>query len=140
VLAYFDSSALVKLLVEEQGTPVALAVWDGCDVAVSSLLAVPELSAALSAAARAGRLSEQELASARTLWQALWSTMYAVDVVAPLAQDAAVLAEQHALRGADAVHLASALRTASPTSLFVAWDGRLREAAAALGLALVPPA
>ena len=30
-IVYFDSSAFVKLLVEEDGAQVAAALWDGCD-------------------------------------------------------------------------------------------------------------
>ena len=40
-IVYFDSSALVKLLVEEDGTGLASQLWDGCDAALSSRLAYP---------------------------------------------------------------------------------------------------
>lgn len=35
-IVYFDSSAFVKLLVEEDGSDLSAALWDGCDTAVSS--------------------------------------------------------------------------------------------------------
>ena len=54
-IVYFDSSAFVKLVVEEEGSDLAAALWDGCDVAVSSRLAYPEVRAALAAAGRADR-------------------------------------------------------------------------------------
>ena len=38
-IVYFDSSAFVKLLVEEAGSELAAQLWDGCDAAVSSRLA-----------------------------------------------------------------------------------------------------
>jgi predicted nucleic acid-binding protein len=41
VLFYFDSSAFVKLLVEEEGSDFAVDMWDGCDAAVSSRLVTP---------------------------------------------------------------------------------------------------
>jgi len=44
---YLDSSAFVKLVVEEDGSDLAAALWDGCDAAVSSRLAYPEVRAAL---------------------------------------------------------------------------------------------
>jgi prevent-host-death family protein len=40
-IVYFDSSAFVKLVVEEDGSEVAATLWDGCDAAVSSRLAYP---------------------------------------------------------------------------------------------------
>lgn len=36
VLVYFDSSAFVKLLVEEEGSELAASLWDGCDAATKS--------------------------------------------------------------------------------------------------------
>jgi uncharacterized protein len=49
-LVYFDSSALVKLLAEEEGSDLAAQLWDGRDAAVASRLAYPEVRAALAAA------------------------------------------------------------------------------------------
>lgn len=63
-LVYFDASALVKLVVEEPGTDVASALWDGCDAALSSRLAYPEVRAALAAARRNSDLTERGLRSA----------------------------------------------------------------------------
>jgi uncharacterized protein len=51
-LVYFDSSALVKLVIEETGTALVAELWDGCDAALASRLAYPEVRAALAAAAR----------------------------------------------------------------------------------------
>lgn len=48
-IVYFDSSAFLKLVVEEDGSELAAALWDGCDAAVSSRLAYPEVRAALAA-------------------------------------------------------------------------------------------
>ncbi len=42
-IVHFDSSALVKLLVEEDGSDLAATLWDGCDAAVSRRLAYPEV-------------------------------------------------------------------------------------------------
>ncbi len=38
-IVYFDSSAFIKLIVEEDGSETAATLWDGCDVPVSSRLA-----------------------------------------------------------------------------------------------------
>ena len=48
------------------------------------------------------------------------------------------LAERHALRGYDAVHLASALAAAADDAVLVTWDDDLGRAARAEGLAIVP--
>ncbi len=48
-IVYFDSSAFVKLVVDEDGSDLAALLWDGCDAAVASRLAYPEVRAALAA-------------------------------------------------------------------------------------------
>ena len=45
-VVYFDASAMVKLVVEEAGSHLAAELWDGCDAAVASRLAYPEVRAA----------------------------------------------------------------------------------------------
>lgn len=66
-IVYFDSSAFVKLLVDEEGSELAAALWDGCDAAASSRLAYPEVCAALAAAGRSRRLSPSSLRRAGKL-------------------------------------------------------------------------
>lgn len=68
-LVYFDSSAFVKLLVEEQGSDLAAALWDGADAVVSSRLAYPQVRAALAAAGRGQRLRRADRARAEASWE-----------------------------------------------------------------------
>jgi predicted nucleic acid-binding protein len=42
-IAYFDASALVKLVVDEEGSATAVAVWDASTAVIASLLAYPEV-------------------------------------------------------------------------------------------------
>jgi predicted nucleic acid-binding protein len=65
-LIYFDSSAFVKLLADEAGSDLAAQLWDGCDAAVASRLAYPEVRAALAAAARSHDITTAELDAVRT--------------------------------------------------------------------------
>jgi predicted nucleic acid-binding protein len=139
-IVYFDSSAFVKLVVEEDGTDLAAALWDGCDAAVSSRLAYPEVRAALAAAARAGRLDPTQQLRAETLWEDFWAATWAVELTEAVAAQAGDLAGLHALRGADAVHLASLLAVGAADVLFAVWDQRLRAGAEAEGAVLAPPA
>ena len=84
-LVYFDSSALVKLLVEEPGSDVAAALWDGCDAAFSSRLANPEVSAALAAAHRKHQLDDAQLGVARRTWSRFWGSMRPVELTESVA-------------------------------------------------------
>ncbi|MGI8700867.1 MAG: type II toxin-antitoxin system VapC family toxin [Nocardioidaceae bacterium] len=136
-IVYFDSSAFVKLLVEEDGSDLAAALWDGCDLAVSSRLAYPEVRAALAAAGRAQRLDSGAQRQAEALWEEFWAATRAVELSEALTDHAGELASEHALRGAGAVHLASVLAVGADT-LFAVWDQRLRAGAQASGVSVVP--
>lgn len=137
-LVYFDSSAFVKLLINEEGSDLAAQLWDGCDAALSSRLAYPEVRAALAAAARNHDLDEGCLASAEQLWEEYWATTRAVELTPTVERRAGELAGRHKLRGADSVHLASAL-TLGTTDLVVAvWDRRLRAGALTAQLSVAP--
>lgn len=137
-LAYFDSSALVKLVLDETGSDLTAAVWNGCDAALSSRLAYPEVCAALAAAGRNHDLTTSEVQAARDDWEAFWASMRPVELTAGVEQAAGAVAAQHGLRGADAVHLASALALDTADLVVAVWDRRLHAGAIAAGLAVAP--
>ncbi|WP_309616927.1 type II toxin-antitoxin system VapC family toxin [Salinibacterium sp.] len=137
-IVYFDSSAFVKLVVEEDGSNLAADLWDGSDAAVASRLAYPEVRAALAAAGRDHRLTPPEQARAEAGWEELWMTVRTVELTDAVTAHAGELASTHALRGADAVHLASLLAIGAADTLFAAWDQRLRTGAQGMGIRLVP--
>lgn len=137
-IVYFDSSALVKLAVEEVGSDLAANLWDGCDAALSSRLAYPEVRAALAAAGRNHDLDEPELAAAERLFEEYWVTIRPVELSRRVERHAGQLARAHSLRGADAVHLASALAIGDRDTVFAAWDRRLHAGAGAVRLRVAP--
>jgi uncharacterized protein len=136
-IVYFDSSAFVKLLVEEDGSDIAAALWDSCDAAVSSRLAYPEVCAALASADRAHRISAEESYQAQTMWEEYWAATRAVELTVNITHRAGQLAAEHALRGADAVHLASVLAIGDD-AVFAVWDQRLRTGAQEAAIRLAP--
>ena len=137
-IVYFDSSAFVKLVVEEDGSDLAAALWDGCDAAVSSRLAYPEVRAALAAAGRDHRLDLADQGRAEAAWEEYWAASRAVELTELVTAHAGQLAGQHALRGADAVHLASLLAVGAADTLFAVWDQRLRAGAQSVGVQVAP--
>lgn len=137
-LVYFDSSALVKLVLDEAGSDVAAALWNGCDAALSSRLAYPEVCAALAAACRSHDLTESEASAAANDWEEFWASMRPIELSADVERTAGELAVVHRLRGADAVHLASALALGSTDVTVAVWDNRLHSGAASAGLAVAP--
>lgn len=137
-LIYFDSSALVKLLAEEPGSNLAAELWDGCDAAVASRLAYAEVRAALAASARNHDITEAELDAAERDWDSYWAATRPVELTAAVERHAGQLARAHALRGADAVHLASALAIGDPELIIAVWGRRLHAGARAAGCRVAP--
>ncbi|MEX2626558.1 MAG: type II toxin-antitoxin system VapC family toxin [Ilumatobacteraceae bacterium] len=137
-LVYFDSSALVKLLLDEAGSDIAAALWNGCDAALSSRLAYPEVCAALAAAVRNRTLTDSDAAAATSEWEVFWASIRPVEMSVDVGRTAGALAARQQLGGADAVHLASALALGSTDLTVAAWDKRLHAGAAAVGLAVAP--
>lgn len=137
-VVYFDASAMVKLVVEEAGSQIAAELWDGCDAAVASRLAYPEVRSALAAAGRNHDLDAAGQADAESAWEEFWSATRPVELTRSVERHAGQLAAHHALRGADAVHLASALALGDPGLILAAWDRRLRAGAQQAGLGIAP--
>jgi predicted nucleic acid-binding protein len=137
-LVYFDASAFVKLVVEEVGSDLAVDLWDGCDAALSSRLAYPEVRAALAAARRNRDLTSAALAEAEAVWDEYWAATRPIELTGAVERHAGVLAREHALRGSDAVHLAGALAVEDPELVVAVWDQRLHVAARTLGMRVAP--
>jgi predicted nucleic acid-binding protein len=137
VIAYVDTSTLLKLIIDEAGSDRAATIWASADAVASVNLIVVEARAALAAARRARRLTGPQHATAVTELDALVSDLYIVSVTDELVAGAAELADLEGLRGYDAVHLAGAL-TVQATVLSSA-DTDLCAAAARRGLHVANP-
>jgi predicted nucleic acid-binding protein len=136
VIAYFDTSAVVPLLIAESGSPMAARLWDAADRVVSVRLVYPEARAALAQAERLDRVSARDLRRAVRALDSRFEEMNLVEIDDPLAHLAGEKAEDHGLRGYDAVHLAAALRVHDPDVVLIAGDRALATAANSEGLAV----
>ncbi|MBA3737619.1 MAG: type II toxin-antitoxin system VapC family toxin [Actinobacteria bacterium] len=139
MIGYFDTSALVKLLLrDEDDAETVRSLIAAMDVTCTSRITLPEARAALAAARRAGRLAPRDHATAkRDLHRAL-SSLRVVELHPALARAAGDVAERFSLRALDAVHLASALALGGRETVVVTWDRGLARAATAAGLGLAP--
>jgi predicted nucleic acid-binding protein len=136
VIAYFDTSAVVPLLVAEAGSTRAVSLWAGADRVVSARLTYPEARAALAQAQRLGRLTTRDLRVVVRELDVRFAQIDVIEIDAHIAQRAGELAEAHGLRGYDAVHLSAADRVRDPDLVIVAGDGALLHAAHAQGIAV----
>jgi len=138
VSSYLDASALVKLVLAERGTDVVEEIWVRAVDVYVSLLGYTELRAAAAAAIRGGRVHASDVPATRERIEVIWDQVMGIEVDDRVVRAAGDLADRHRLRAADAIHLASAIRIREPTTAFVAFDSRLREAAAAEGFPVLP--
>lgn len=142
MILYLDTSALVKLYVEEPESDIVRKLVSEAEEIVISEISIVEAMAAFARARREGRFRNADLL-------ALPSSFYA-DLgkynVLPFSGQwltllAGLLTERHSLRALDAIHLASALSfrgSESKEIVFSTWDKRLRDAAEAEGFRVVP--
>lgn len=137
MITYVDTSSLLKLVIDEDGSERVELIWDAADSVASVALVVVEGRAALAAAHRGGRLDPRQHRRARDEFSALLHELTIVEVTEELITDAADLAENEALRAYDAVHLAAAL-TVEATVLTSA-DTALCDAAERRGLHVANP-
>lgn len=135
---YFDSSALVKLLIREQGSVWCEEVWADAAAPFTNAIAYVEVRAALAAAERAGRLKPSRSQSSRSRFETVWSEIGVVDCSTALIRHAGDVAEASALRGYDAVHLSSALALNAAQPLYMlTWDNDLAEATFSAGISVI---
>lgn len=135
---YFETSALVKLFLEEPGADEARDLWDEADLISVALIAYPEARSAFASAQRARRISMAELDQVKGRLRRLWSQVQVIDLDEPVATAAGDAAETFSLRGYDAVHLATALTLQDESLLVASWDSDLRVAALEIGLSVAP--
>lgn len=109
-------------------------LWDVGTQLVTSRITFAEVSAAIAAARRSGRLSRATTVRLLEQLDVEWGAVDALDVDEHAARAAGSLAVKHALRGMDAIHLASALTLVAVQPIVVSWDSELRRAARAEGL------
>jgi uncharacterized protein len=125
-------------VIREDGSALVEELWASSFLAASSILAYPEGRAALAAARRGARLTGPAHRRALEDFESVHNGLALVGLDAQLARRAGELAEAFALRGYDAVHLASAASCGAVT--LVSWDQDLRRAATRTGCAIAPAA
>jgi predicted nucleic acid-binding protein len=130
---YLDTSSLVKLFVEEAGSQDVRELVAQATVVATSVVAYAETRAALARLRRSGDLSAAALGAVKRQFESQWSALLTIDVTAAIGREAGELSERYALRGFDALHLASfaaiARRAGVPDTRFSSYDLALNKAA-----------
>ena len=141
MIAYLDSSALVKRYVSERGSETVANVAAEASFVGISVIGRAEVEAALVRAVRLGVISESGGSAAREAFAHEWDSFLRISATEAIVARAGSLAWAHGLRGYDSVHLASALTWRDGTGeqvSMVTFDKELMRAAAAERLDVTP--
>lgn len=141
-MIYLDTSALVKKYVIEAGTDKVRDLLRIESRIITSMLAYAEVCAAFSRKRREGNIEEKHY---RRIWKSFlsdWETFTIVEIREELFPHIRRLTEDYPLRGADAIHLASAIWVGEAINhplTFIAADNHLITTAKKEGLQVINP-
>lgn len=140
-LLYLDTSAWLKLYVEETGSDAVSAAVEQAEQVCTHLIAYAELRAALAKAQRMQRLDATQKAQLLPIIDNDWQTLNVILPTEMLVKRAGNLADQFGLRGYDSIHLAAAeaisLQIMPQPLVFACFDKHLHESAKALGMTVL---
>jgi len=136
--AFWDSSALIPLCVQQAQTERATALFEGYGVAVWWSTPV-EIVSGLTRLLRMREIGSDEFLAGKQLAQIIARTWLLVGPSERIAHEAKALLELYPLSAADATQLAAALEWCEGQPIgkvFLTFDQRLREAAGLAGFTL----
>ena len=142
MIAFFDTSALVKLFADEVHSASARRWIASAKEVVVSQITWPECCAAFALKRRTGQLTANEVPAMVELLAIEWPRYQKLAVDSALVVEAGTLALRHDLRAYDSVQLATALRSArtvGPTLRLCCFDKALTNAALQHGLIALEP-
>ena len=138
---YLDASALVKRYVAERGSNEIIELTERAEVVATSLVSRTEVAAAFAKAVRIGVLSAETGRKAQRAFASQWPDIARIPVTEALLSRADTIAWDYALRGYDAIQLASALtwqESVGMTVTLAAFDRQLWEAGQKAGMQVWP--
>ncbi|MDY6954266.1 MAG: type II toxin-antitoxin system VapC family toxin [Thermodesulfobacteriota bacterium] len=137
MVVYLDTSSLVKLYVDEEHSTEVAGLVQSSDVTATSMVAYAEARAAFARRLREKAFTPGEHDQLISVLNKDWGYYLAMKATEDLVRLAGDLAQRHALRGFDAIHLSSAIvlrKELSGPVVFSCSDRRLQEASLVEGL------
>jgi uncharacterized protein len=131
MILYLDTSSLVKLYVEEDESIIVKTLVDSSEFTATSIFAYAEARAAFSRRFREKSITPNEYNRLIKSFDKDWNSYLIISVTEDMIKLAGNLAEKHALRGFDSIHLASALKLRKEVSSaikFSCFDDNLQKA------------
>jgi predicted nucleic acid-binding protein len=134
---FFDSSAFAKRYLLEADSGFTLEWCDQATELALSVIAIPELIAAFCRLRRENKLSAQQYRQIKEEMLADIVDAMIIDTTPQVLHHATIALERHTLRGMDSIHIGAAIVCGA--EVFITADIRQREAARAMGIAVVTP-
>lgn len=141
MIVYFDTSALLKRYVAEADSEAIVALWKQATLMATSQILYGEVAASFARKRREQQVDADALDQALQVFRKDWAGLYRITVDDEVNRRIDDLLSRHVLRGADAIHLASAILLrdlAQADVTFACSDSALLNAARAEGLAVAP--
>ena len=141
MILYLDTSALVKRYFLEQQSNDLLSRWVQAELIVTSSVAYAETVASIFRKKKESGLGEEVIQQVVDAFFLDWKSFFRVEVTDELNETVLRVVQSYALRGFDAIHLASAVLTRGSLPedfLFACFNQRLAQAAREEGLVTFP--
>lgn len=141
-MIYFDSSALVKRYVEEYGSNNVNSVLANAAIVATSKLTYPEILSAFTRKHKEGEISTEWLNKIIENFETEWEYFLIIEIQDELLPIIKKIIKKHYLKGADSIHLSSALwlkQAAREDITFVTSDINLLKAAQFEKLQIINP-
>jgi predicted nucleic acid-binding protein len=141
-MIYFDSSALVKRYIKEKGSEKVDALLEEGSIPVASRLAYPEILAAITRRHKAGEIETLAFERIKKSFKADWTSLTVIELSAEVFRFIDKVIDKYGLKGADSLHLSTALwlrESMRESVIFVASDLELLGAAKSEKLETLDP-
>lgn len=129
---FLDSSALAKRYISEGGSDLVLMRCSEADEILLSLICIPEIVSGLNRLKREGKLTHHQYRQLKGEFAGDLAEATVLDFTEAVIQESIRCLEKNAVRGMDAIHVASAAVFGS--DLFLSADSRQCKAARQVGL------
>nr|PZN08422.1 MAG: VapC toxin family PIN domain ribonuclease [Caldicoprobacter oshimai] len=130
MIVYLDTSALIKLYINEEGTPLVREAVQNSLIVATSKVAYAEARAAFASACREKIIDTSTHDEIVVALKQDWKNYFKIELTDELVDMAGELTYTHSLRGFDAIHLSSALilgHTVGEKITVICFDARLWE-------------
>ncbi len=121
MIVYLDTSSLVKLYVEEDGSSKVDALVRSSEVTATSIVAYAEARAVFARRYREKAFTPAEYDRIKVFFDKDWSSYLILSITGDMTRLAGDLAEKHALRGFDSIHFTNhgGYARSAPTSPWI---------------------